>query len=163
MPALLTSTSTRPNASYAASTSPSSSGQWPTWHACASTRRPSLRTSSAASSQASCLRLETTMSAPAPASAWMIARPSPRVPPVISATRPVRSNGSAGGCKLDLREQVEVADDLPDREHRLRLGDLLRPQLLGDLVGGLGAVRDDLRDPVEPVGVEGETLLDQPR
>ena len=84
----------------------------------------------------------------------MIARPSPRVPPVIIATRPVRSNRSYGGAgsvvtrapplavcnsavafrrrrkemmtRFDvlvstpaLNEDVEMAEDLPDREHRL--------------------------------------------
>ena len=54
-------------------------------------RRPPRRTPPA-------LRLETTTSAPARARLWMIARPSPRVPPVMRATRPVRSKRSYGGA-----------------------------------------------------------------
>ena len=45
-------------------------------------------------SQASALRLTTTTSAPACANPRAIASPSPRVPPVTTATRPERSNGA---------------------------------------------------------------------
>ena len=54
-PALLTRTSTRPNSSYAASTSRSRSSQRPTWQAPASARPPAARSSAATSSHACCL------------------------------------------------------------------------------------------------------------
>ena len=56
--------------------------------------RPSARSAAATSSQASALRLATTTSAPACAKPRAIARPSPRVPPVTTATRPERSKRS---------------------------------------------------------------------
>src|SRR5437763_1215436 len=94
MPALLTSTSTRPNSSYTASTSGSSSCQWPTWQANAPARLPRARSPAATCSHASGLRLTIATSAPALEYADAIARPSPRVAPVTSATRPDRSNKS---------------------------------------------------------------------
>ena len=52
--------------------------------------------SSAAITQLSYLRLAITTSAPAAANPSATARPMPRLPPVITATFPVRSNSSAG-------------------------------------------------------------------
>src|SRR4051794_26409152 len=105
MPALLTSTSTRPNSSYTDSTSGSSSRQWPTWQPNALARLPRLRSPAATCSHASGLRLTMTTWAPALEYADAIARPSPRVAPVTRATRPDRSNKSRasassgiGGC-----------------------------------------------------------------
>ena len=54
----------------------------------------------AVASQASCLRLAITTSAPSAAKASAIARPRPRLPPVTSATRPVRSNSACGGVSI---------------------------------------------------------------
>ena len=63
----------------------------------ASARRPVVsRISPAVASQDSCLRLATTMSAPARAKPSAISRPKPRLPPVMRATRPVRSNKLSG-------------------------------------------------------------------
>src|SRR5262245_13153887 len=93
IPALFTRTSIRPNSRYAASASASTCCQWPTWQATGSARRPVRRwTSPAVSRQDSSLRLAITTSAPAAAKASTMARPSPRLPPVTSATFPVRSN-----------------------------------------------------------------------
>src|SRR6478736_1986727 len=190
MPALLTRTSMRPNSSYAASTRASISFHRPTWQTCASARRPARRTSAAASSQASCLRLATTTSAPACASVRTIARPRPRVPPVTSATRPVRSNRSYGAATDSARsccmpnrllrsvmtvaavvdelldgpavdEDVQVPEHLPDHEDGLTLGGLVRPQAARDLERRAAAVAHVPRDQVEPPGVEREPLLDQ--
>ena len=89
IPALLTSTSTRSNASYDVSTRASRSDQRPTWHATGTTVRPvSPVIASAARSQASSLRLATTTSAPACANAVAIASPRPLLPPVTTATCP---------------------------------------------------------------------------
>src|ERR1700730_14948199 len=54
---------------------------------------PALRMPAATSSQASALRLEMTTLAPSFASNSAEARPMPRLEPVMTATRPVRSNG----------------------------------------------------------------------
>src|SRR6476660_3518256 len=173
----------RPNSSYAASTRASISFHRPTWQTCASARRPARRTSAAASSHASCFRLATTTSAPACASVRTIARPSPRVPPVTSATRPLspkRSNGavrlSARSCcktnrllrskvvvsavvhvladRASVDEDVEVPEHLPDDEHGLSLCHLVRPELPCHLERRAAAVADVAGDQVEPLGVE---------
>ena len=85
-PALLTSTSTRPNASIASSTS--------RWHCSGSatsvatvcTRRPVVRTDSATASSLSTRRAPRTTSAPASANAWANATPSPLEAPVTMTT-----------------------------------------------------------------------------
>src|SRR5215207_7110283 len=82
-----------------ASTSGSSSAQWPTWQGRADARPPASRTSAATASQASALRLTTTTTAPHWPNASTIARPRPWVPPVTTITREVRSNSRrASGC-----------------------------------------------------------------
>src|SRR5439155_14879061 len=108
-PALLTRTSTRANSPYTSSTSVARSSQRPTWHAHAAALPPSARSAAATSAHTSALRLTTTTCAPARANARAIARPSPRVAPVMTATRPERSNRrpassslltvSAGSCR----------------------------------------------------------------
>src|SRR5690349_6286889 len=67
------------------------------------------RTSSAAASQASSLRLAMITSAPAFANARTICRPSPRLPPVTSATLPERSKSSSFICRLLTRTQALLA------------------------------------------------------
>ena len=95
MPALLTRMSTPPQARSTSVTSRSHSSQWLTLQAMARVRRPNFSsTSFANSSHASSLRLEMTTSAPASAKANTMLRPRPRLPPVTSARRPVRSNRS---------------------------------------------------------------------
>src|SRR3954471_6009395 len=74
------------------STSGSSSSQCAPWPAQAVARPPDARIPAATRSHASPLRLTTTTCAPAPAKAPAIASPRPRVPPVTTATRPLRSN-----------------------------------------------------------------------
>src|ERR1700731_3406600 len=54
---------------------------------------PSARIDLATSSQASALRLDTTTFAPSCANSSAVARPMPRLEPVMTATLPVRSNG----------------------------------------------------------------------
>ena len=93
-PALLTSTSTRPNSAIAASTR--------AWHwagsetsvATISTRRPVSRTSWAVSSRRSTRRAPSTTSAPASASACANATPRPLEAPVTMATLPSSRNMS---------------------------------------------------------------------
>src|SRR4051812_44949420 len=82
-----------------ASTSGSSSSQWPTWQGLADARPPASRTSAATASHESALRLTTTTCAPHWPKASTIARPRPWVPPVTTITRDVRSNNCrASGC-----------------------------------------------------------------
>src|SRR4051794_9562270 len=57
---------------------------------------PALRMPSATVSQASALRLEITTFAPSFANSSAEERPMPRLEPVTTATRPVRSNGVDG-------------------------------------------------------------------
>src|SRR5216683_3827162 len=119
MPALLTSTSTRPKPSYTASTRRSSSDQWPTWQAYASARRPVvLPTSCASSWEGSRWRATIATSAPAWAKPSTIARPSPRLPPVTSATLPSRRNRASATLKSALTE-LGHTDDVPRRQFRL--------------------------------------------
>src|SRR5262245_57255060 len=56
---------------------------------------PASRIASAVSSHASALRLATTTCAPRAAKASAMARPMPRLPPVMIATRPVRSKSES--------------------------------------------------------------------
>ena len=96
MPALLTSTSSRPSRATVSAISMSQSAQCPTWQAIATALLPvDSRISAAAASHASSLREAMTTSAPACASTPAIARPMPRDPPVTTATLPVRSWSSA--------------------------------------------------------------------
>src|SRR4051812_22345586 len=53
---------------------------------------PPARTASTTSADFSASRAAMATVAPAPASAWVNASPRPRLPPVTTATRPVRSN-----------------------------------------------------------------------
>src|SRR6266496_2399846 len=59
-------------------------------------------------------------------------------------------------------EDVEMPDDLPDREHGLRARDPVRPEPLRDLEGRGAAVADVLGDLVQPVRVERQPFFDQP-
>src|SRR4051794_12261123 len=157
------------------STSGSSSSQCATWPAQAVARPPAARISAATRSHASPLRLTTTTCAPAPAKAPAIASPRPRVPPVTTATRSLRSNrdrASRDGCDIgplgrsgvaereapapvlavDLAheaggvQELEVSEHLPDDEQRLLAHGPLRPQVPGDPVGGGGSVQQHARD-----------------
>src|SRR6476660_3017312 len=96
MPALLIRTSTLPNRSYAAATKPSSSSQCPTctWYGNAA-RPVAASISLVVSTHDSYLRLAMITSAPQCAAAKAISRPSPRLPPVTSTTRSVRSKSSS--------------------------------------------------------------------
>ena len=74
MPALLTRTSSRPRSAYTLSTAGSMLAHWPTCRASGTAATPvALVIASAAASQASALRLETTTVAPASASPRAIA------------------------------------------------------------------------------------------
>src|SRR3954470_6268550 len=150
------------------STSGSSSSQCATWPAQAVARPPDARIPAATRSHASPLRLTTTTCAPAPAKAPAIASPRPRVPPVTTATRPLRSNrerASADGWDIAPRsrsavveheptapvgavqlaheaggvQELEMAEHLPDDQQRLLAHRPLGPQVPGDPVRGRGA------------------------
>src|SRR6266516_5776860 len=58
-------------------------------------------------------------------------------------------------------EDVEVAEDLPDRKDGLRLGDLVRPEHARHLEGRAAAGEDVTRDQLESVRVKSHALLDQ--
>jgi hypothetical protein len=62
------------------------------WHAVATASPARARIPAATSSQASSLRLEITTFAPCSAMRSAIARPMPRLAPVMTATFPLRSN-----------------------------------------------------------------------
>ena len=66
----------------------------------ASALPPSRSIDSTASSHACALRLEITTEAPHDASAPAIARPIPREPPVMIATRPSRSNAALSSAAV---------------------------------------------------------------
>src|SRR4051812_21905990 len=93
-------------------------------------RPVSASTSFASASQLSSLRLAITTSAPASANALTIDRPRPRLPPVTTATLPVRSNNSSGRPLVSpLRELAGRApgscrscERLRDRHPLLRQG-----------------------------------------
>jgi hypothetical protein len=84
-----------PNRSYTRSTKAGIASQSPMWHAAPIVSWPVTSAIAAASvSQRPWSRLATTTDAPAWARPSAIARPRPLVPPVTTATRPVRSNSS---------------------------------------------------------------------
>src|ERR1700722_10431865 len=139
MPALFTSTSTRPKASYDAATSPSSSSQCPTWQAMARARRPVASTWRATASQFSNFRLATMTSAPASAKASAIALPNPRLPPVTRATRPASTP-----APLSLIEHPFLASAQVTRQNL--------PEQFGD-GGGHRLGHGDVEELVGPVGV----------
>src|SRR6185369_16900081 len=112
MPALLTRMSTVPNSSYAASVSASHWSQSPTLAATGNARRPNRSLTSPASfSQLSSLRLAMITSAPCSANASTISRPSPRLPPVTSATLPDRSTSATSESSLDEKHCVVEQSD----------------------------------------------------
>src|SRR5699024_4491826 len=92
MPALLTSTSTRPNPSIAACARARHWSGSATSVATHSALRPVSRTSCAASSSRSARRAASTTSAPASANPRANATPRPDDAPVTTATRPSRRN-----------------------------------------------------------------------
>src|SRR6267378_1026055 len=73
----------------------------------------------ASSSRSACLRLERTTWAPYSARASAIALPMPRLAPVISATRPVRSNlepsGTADTIATPMAVSGKAAEDILER------------------------------------------------
>src|SRR5688500_8610299 len=96
----------------AASTSRTVAVTWPgspILQPCAEARPPAARISPATDSQASVLRLATATVAPWRASSMAMARPIPRLPPVTSATRPLRSNGSSAKSVSPRRRPGSVA------------------------------------------------------
>ena len=93
-PALLTSTSMRPNSPIAAATSRSRSSVRVTSHCTDRLRRPRSRTSAAVRSMSATVRAATTTSAPASASARAVPAPMPLPAPVTTATRSVSLNWS---------------------------------------------------------------------
>ena len=95
MPALLTSTSTRPNSAIAASTSAWQSGCRATSVATAIARRPAASTSSVVAAIRSTRRAPRATSAPASASACAKATPRPDEAPVTIATLPSREKLSS--------------------------------------------------------------------
>src|SRR5450756_1806224 len=101
-------------------TSRSSSSGRPVWAAMAVARSGYFALIRAASSSRSaCLRLERTTLAPCSASAEAIALPIPRLAPVTSATRPVRSNlepsGTADTIGALMAVSGKAAEDILER------------------------------------------------
>src|SRR5262245_9201105 len=96
VPALFTSTSTRPSSWRVASTRFRSSSLRRTLVGTASARRPSARTASAVSARASGLRAAIATSAPASARPSATDRPIPRLPPVTMATLPASEKSAIG-------------------------------------------------------------------
>src|SRR5688500_72888 len=94
LPALLISTSTRPNFFSVASFTASTCAGSVTSAARPSAFTPSFSSPAAACSQFSALREHTTMFDPASASAVAICNPRPVAPPVTTLTRPLRSKSS---------------------------------------------------------------------
>src|SRR5215213_6579200 len=93
-PALLTRTSTRPNASIVASTSPWQSSGFATSVPTAIARRPAASTRPLVSSRRSTRRAPSATSAPASASAFANATPRPEEAPVTIAALPSRRKRS---------------------------------------------------------------------
>src|SRR5438445_9923624 len=121
VPALLTSTSIRPNASTASPTNRATSAGRVTSPSRARTRPPCARSLSAARSPASGWRLTMTRSAPKRARPSAMARPRPREAPVTSTTLPLTSSPS--GAMLALaRRLAQVPEERPEvGGQRLRL------------------------------------------
>ena len=116
MPALFTSTSHRPYSEYTASTRLSQSSHRPTWQATGMARRPvAAAISPAAASQLSNFRLAITTSAPADARPSAMARPIPRLPPVMTATLPRRSKSSSGVCIAPLLTSTPTCGETRSR------------------------------------------------
>src|SRR5215203_6234435 len=90
VPAALTSTSMRPKASTARSTAPAASSSLARSMGKVNARRPVCETSSLVLSSSSSLLATSATSAPARARAIVVARPSPLLAPVTSATLPSR-------------------------------------------------------------------------
>ena len=126
-PALLTSTSTRPNFAIAAATSPWHCSGSATSVATVCTRRPVERTESATRSSFSTRRAPSTTSAPASAKQWANATPRPLEAPVTMTTLssrrkrsmtvmpgpygvPLATDGSGvAGCRGRVRTEREVS------------------------------------------------------
>src|ERR1700709_1059887 len=89
---------------------------------------PALTMPSATSSQASALRLEITTLAPSFANSSAEERPMPRLEPVTTATRPVRSNGVffIVGCSLIVWSSLRGAPATKQSTLALPLYGLLR-------------------------------------
>ena len=94
IPALLTRMSTRPSSAIAASTSAVHDSGSLTSVVTVRARRPVSRTCSAVCSSSSVRRAPRATSAPASASAWAKATPSPLEAPVTTATLPSSRNRS---------------------------------------------------------------------
>ena len=93
-PAELTRMSTFPSAFTLESRSFSSEPRSDTSEVMRKERRPRASISRAAASTCSCRREVATTSAPASANPWAMARPMPEVPPITTATFPVKSKGA---------------------------------------------------------------------
>src|SRR5207302_8860933 len=163
MPALFTRISGLPRAFATCAIMPSTWLRSPTSQTIAAARGPIARMALTVSSSTSADRPLTATSAPAWASESAMARPIPRPPPVISATRPVSSANSR--LAQDLRQfgQIDIpaGDDAGDPslagltgerhrqgdragtlgDHAIALGH--QPQRRGDLLeaGGHGSIQ----------------------
>ena len=107
-PALLTSTSTWPKRSIAASTTRSGSPGSRTSAATARQAAPLASISARALSSGSSRRPARTTHAPLRASSSAVARPIPVPPPVTSATRPALASGRRGLRKVGERAGIRV-------------------------------------------------------
>ena len=94
MPALANTASSRPITIAASAMAPTTAASSATSTCCARARTPSASRTPSAAWFSLALRPQTTMSAPASATALAMPRPMPRLPPVTSATLPVRLNGA---------------------------------------------------------------------
>src|SRR5438270_5293325 len=155
MPALLTRISGSPRSFL---TRMSMASTWlcsATSHRPAAARRPMARRAPAVSSSTSAFRPETATSAPACASETAMARPIPRPPPVMSATRPVSSANSALAQDLCQFGQIDVAagDDASDPATaglpRERHGEGHRTRTFGDHPVPFGHQPEGRRDLIE--------------
>ena len=98
VPALLTRMSSRPKRAIVPATQDSASSGFPTWAAVQATRSsgaPAATRPAAASARSSALRDVIMTLAPASAKRAAMARPMPRLPPVISAVFPLSSSSIA--------------------------------------------------------------------
>src|SRR3954447_4563809 len=110
-PALAKQPSTWPNSSSVRAKAASTAASSPTSHCSARIFRPVAFSVSAAAAFFATLVPQIAMSAPACAMAWAMPRPMPLLPPVTSATLPVRSNGLYATCPLlqTFRESIVTA------------------------------------------------------
>src|SRR5262244_1895988 len=130
MPALLTSTSRRPNRSRVAFTSASTEASSSTFTSMASACAPRARSSATAFALFSRLRAATTTAAPASPRPRPMPSPMPPLPPVTTATRPFRSNAPTRRFPLcDVPGKLRVRESVTARRN-------LRPLVLVGVAHG---------------------------